>query len=169
MKIKTTTLDKIAALLFFALLTVATLCLGINNKGSHTLFLHKESAPTSPYELISFSAQQKDNNKYLNWSMTSSHDNFYFALERSVDGEHFLVVDLKRGASSPIQGQELRYSFIDREQVTGEKIYYRLRLLEIQATDMANKKAILSEEDMFQNNPMAAITLTNKQTTINNN
>jgi|GEM_PF-5423031 len=164
MKIKTTTLDKIAALLFIALLTVATLCLGINTKRGQTLFPHKEQAPTSPYQLISFSAQQKDNNKYLSWSMTSIHNNFYFALERSADGEHYFVVDLKRGAASPIRGQELRYSFIDRESVSSEKIYYRLRLLEIQATDMANKKAILSEEDMFQNNPMAAITLINKQT-----
>jgi hypothetical protein len=161
MKIKTTTLDKIAALLFFALLTMATLCLGINNKSSHTLLLHAQAAPASPYALLSFNAQQEGNEKFLNWSMNSAHANFYFALERSVDGENYIVIDLRKGQASAEKGQALHYSYIDREAVAGEKVYYRLKLLEIQATDIANKKAILSEENMFERNAMAAITITN--------
>jgi hypothetical protein len=162
MKIKTTTLDKIAALLFFALLTVATLCFGINTQSSHTPFV-TETAPTSPYQLLSFKAEQKDDGKYLDWKMISEHDNFYFALERSVDGENYSVMQLKKGFASPVKGQALHYLFADRETVPGEKIYYRIRLLEVQATDIANKKPILSAENMLEDNALAAVSIINNK------
>jgi hypothetical protein len=152
---KTSILDKIAFFLFFVLLTVATLCFGLKSSG--TISLRQE---TSPYELKSFRVKQLDDKVYVNWLAISTHDNYYFALERSTDGENYSVIELKKGFCSP-GGQKLQYSFIDEEILVSEKIWYRIRLHEIQATDITHKKAILSKEDMFGQNENALVVIKN--------
>lgn len=160
MKVKTTTLDKIAALLLFFLLTLATVCFGIERSKADTTLQKETIAPH--YELIAFSAKQVANKKYINWTVASNQDNYYFLLERSTDGENFTAIHMKKGFISP-KGQQLQYSFIDDESVQAEKFYYRIKLLEVQAFDVTNKKEILSMQDMFAKSSHALISFDNKQ------
>lgn len=161
MKIKTTTLDKIAALLLFFLLTLATVCFGIKRSSSDSL-LQKQLTTVTQYKLVSFTAKQIESKKYLNWSVISTHGNFYFVLERSTDGQDYTVIDLKKGFVSP-KGQKLQYSYIDSGVSAAEKFYYRIRLLEIQAVEGESKKAILSKDDLFAGNDLAIISVNNQQ------
>lgn len=158
---KTTLLDKIAIALFFALLTMATLCFGVKSKDSLSAHMH---TGTTPYELVAFKVQPLNNRNYINWSVISAHGNHYFALERSFDGENYSVIQLKRGFASP-KGQKLQYSFIDEETSSSERTYYRIKLHEVQAMDTNHKKAILSPENMFEKNALASVVINNTKKT----
>jgi hypothetical protein len=156
---KTTALDKIAIFLFFTLLTIATLCFG-NKQVSND----KNKIHVSPYELVSFTAKQISDKNYITWCVISAQQNYFFVLERSLDGENYSIIELKKGFSS--FGKQLQYSFIDSEPQFSEKIYYRIKLHEIQAADPENKKAVLSKENMFEQCKIASVAISNEQNSV---
>jgi len=77
-----------------------------------------------PIELISFSAENKNNINHLTWTTTSETDNDYFEVERSADGINFETIGKVNGAGSTVQVKH--YSFDDKKNIYGV-IYYRLK------------------------------------------
>lgn len=77
-----------------------------------------------PIELLSFSAQLKNNEVELKWSTASETNNDYFTIERATDLERFEAVIKEDGKGTT---KELtRYKAIDRTPLYGRS-YYRLK------------------------------------------
>jgi hypothetical protein len=160
MKIKTSTLDKIAILLFASLMILAILCFGIESRAAGQRRNPSASGQVSPYQLVSFTGRQLEDKKYLNWTVISSRGNYYFVIERSVNGDDFSIIEIKKGFASPGK-QKLSYSCTDPEYLFADNITYRICLYEIQAINGDNDKAILSTENIFEQNENASIVITN--------
>ncbi|MFH2143215.1 MAG: IPT/TIG domain-containing protein, partial [Bacteroidota bacterium] len=77
-----------------------------------------------PIELLSFEAICKDGSNNLIWKTASEHNNDYFTLEKSFDGENFIIISQvpSQGNSNSIQN----YSEIDNIPFNGTN-YYRLK------------------------------------------
>lgn len=114
---KISLIDKIAILLFFFLLTVATLCFGIKSR--------QDNENSSVCTLISLAAKTTGTQNNVNWEITSLSDNYFFILEKSTDNKKFTPVFMKKGCSSLLD-HTLLYSFSESRQKTNEDIYYKL-------------------------------------------
>ncbi len=77
-----------------------------------------------PIELVSFSCNKYNGNTTLYWETASENNNDYFEIERSDDGQFFVVVDVVQGAGN--SNELIEYQWEDRS--TSEKqYYYRLK------------------------------------------
>ena len=65
------------------------------------------------------------NSSQLTWSTASEHDNHGFDIERSADGERWMVIGFQQG-----QGTASEYSFFDQTPLAGAN-YYRLHQLDL--------------------------------------
>ncbi|HEX8516379.1 MAG TPA: hypothetical protein VF868_09290 [Bacteroidia bacterium] len=159
MKRKIKILDKIAILIFLALTTGSVLAIGIRPNLAESIrrTMNKET-DAQEFSLISFKGRSLQGKTYINWTVTCPNANYFFILERSVNGQDFTPVDLKKGAVSPA-GKTLVYSYIDNEAANAETSVYRLCLHEIQAFDADHNKAILSKTNLFSNLSKALITI----------
>jgi hypothetical protein len=77
-----------------------------------------------PIELISFDAKCNNTAVDVKWSTASEHNNYYFSVERSLDGEHWINVFITNGAGN--SNQLINYNWTDSEPVRQES-YYRLK------------------------------------------
>ncbi|MBL0050425.1 MAG: VCBS repeat-containing protein [Bacteroidetes bacterium] len=98
-----------------------------------------------PIELISFSAENKNNINHLTWTTTSETDNDYFEVERSADGINFETIGKVNGAGSTVQVKH--YSFDDKKNIYGV-IYYRLKQVDFNGNNKYS--AIISIENKRQ-------------------
>ncbi|MBA3706619.1 MAG: hypothetical protein H0W84_12190 [Bacteroidetes bacterium] len=81
------------------------------------------STPESSYcELKKFTAQYYDGKVYINWVVNTNINNYYFVLEKSLDGENFKVIDYKKGFSSPVS-EGIAYSYTDCNLTATKRIY----------------------------------------------
>ena len=78
-----------------------------------------------PVTLTRFAATASGPDIRLEWATATEKNNAYFAIERSVDGVHFAILDQIAGHGTISQPQE--YSYLDRQAVSGRALYYRLR------------------------------------------
>jgi hypothetical protein len=81
---------------------------------------------TLPVKLISFSAAKVKSSVQVNWTASSTDENEYFILERSVDGRHFEAVTnhvMVKGIG------EFAYNYSDKP--VSEKTFYRLKLVDV--------------------------------------
>ena len=76
-----------------------------------------------PADFLTFKASFLHNSIVLNWSMGNDIDTKYYAIERSSDREHYLVVDSILGDVNK-QGS---YSFIDHYIPENKTLYYRIK------------------------------------------
>lgn len=77
-----------------------------------------------PIELISFDAICNNNAVDVKWSTASEHNNDYFSVERSWDGENWINVFISSGAGNSTQ--LLDYNWTDNELNRSGR-YYRLK------------------------------------------
>jgi hypothetical protein len=77
-----------------------------------------------PIELISFDANCNNAAVDVKWSTASEHNNYYFSVERSLDGESWINVFISNGAGNSTQ--LLNYYWTDNEPFRQER-YYRLK------------------------------------------
>ncbi|MBI3510364.1 MAG: hypothetical protein HY064_06850 [Bacteroidetes bacterium] len=77
-----------------------------------------------PIEILKFDGMCNGNSVLLNWSTASETNNDFFTVERSVDENNFVAIGTVDGAGN--SSSVLHYSFIDKDDLPGEK-YYRIR------------------------------------------
>ncbi len=77
-----------------------------------------------PITLVSFNGRINDGVTELTWSTATEHNNDFFTVERSEDGEQFIPVATVRGAGQSIASRN--YTATDNFPPAG-KIYYRLK------------------------------------------
>ncbi|MGB6036238.1 MAG: hypothetical protein WBG42_08215, partial [Cryomorphaceae bacterium] len=77
-----------------------------------------------PITLLSFHAEVKDGLVHTNWVTASEHNNDFFTVERSKDGNVWEKVGTVDGAGN--SNTELTYAFVDDDPYSGIS-YYRLR------------------------------------------
>jgi hypothetical protein len=81
---------------------------------------------TLPIELLSFTANCKNNKVSCKWSTASEINNNYFTIERSTDALHFEPIATINGAGN--SNSELNYEYIDSpKDVKTNNTYYRLK------------------------------------------
>lgn len=81
-----------------------------------------------PIRLLSFTASSADQMAWLHWTTTGEQMNDRFEIERSEDGGHFKKISALNGAGSSVKND---YSYHDdMRQLTGQRIYYRLKLVD---------------------------------------
>ena len=76
-----------------------------------------------PVEFLSFNAEKKAQQVYLNWTTASEINNDYFSLERSRNGESWNLIGKVNGKGNSSITQN--YTFVDGEPLN-EICYYRL-------------------------------------------
>jgi hypothetical protein len=80
-----------------------------------------------PVNLVSFEAEYipSRRNVELSWLTLGEQDNAYFEVQRSIDGEHYEVVDVVSGSGTTFDAK--RYTSTDYSPFPGEINYYRLK------------------------------------------
>lgn len=84
-----------------------------------------------PIELISFDANCKNTVVDVNWSTASEHNNDYFSVERSSDGDNWINMFIYSGAGNSTQ--LLNYNWTDNELNRSGR-YYRLKQTDFDGT-----------------------------------
>lgn len=96
---------------------------GAISESDWTNFQMNSDQTALPINLLSFTAQQANNNIVLNWLTASETNNEYFTLERSKDGISFEQIARIGGAGN--SNSVLKYSYTDNTPFSGIS-YYRL-------------------------------------------
>ena len=79
---------------------------------------------------VEFTAEPLDRNVLLRWSTASEENSDYFTIERSIDGENFIVVGQVKAAGS--SQSLLEYEFVDVNAFNAQQFYYyRLKEVDI--------------------------------------
>ncbi|MBI2279657.1 MAG: T9SS type A sorting domain-containing protein [Bacteroidetes bacterium] len=80
-----------------------------------------------PIELLSFTAQQDENNQHvrLNWTTATEINNDFFTLERSLDAINFEQIKTRQGAGN--SNSVIDYVDYDKHPYRGGITYYRLK------------------------------------------
>ena len=118
-----------------------------------------------PIELISFNADRTSEGNICQWSTASETNNDYFQVERSYDGENFLVIGTVRGFGPGTTSETHEYSFLDKDPCNGI-VYYRLRQVDIDmnntTSDVVALNCMRAKEDfvLFPNPAHDKITYT---------
>lgn len=85
-----------------------------------------------PVELISFTAEPKENTVTLSWETATELNNMGFDIERSEDGTSFIKIADVNGKGTTTEKQ--KYTFTDN-QVNGEgELFYRLKQIDYDGT-----------------------------------
>lgn len=89
-----------------------------------------------PVEMLSFTADEEDDNVVLRWVTATETNNDYFIVERSADGVKFFPVATVDGHGTSSMLHE--YSTVDREPLYG-LAYYRLKQVDHNGTYSLSK------------------------------
>jgi len=81
-----------------------------------------------PIELSAFTAKADGGIVKLKWSTLTETNNDYFTLERSIDGQHWEILNTTNGAGTSTQNHS--YLFVDNNPYSGTN-YYRLKQTDI--------------------------------------
>ncbi len=93
--------------------------------------LYRTIQSTIPVELISFSANQIDDNVHLNWQTASELNNRGFEIKRRMESGDWRTIGFKEGYGTTTETQF--YSFID-ENISSGKYQYRLKQIDYDGT-----------------------------------
>ncbi len=106
-----------------------------------------------PVEFIDFEVESTKNNNILNWSTASEKNNDYFTVERSMDGENWVVIQTLSGAGTTSEKSE----YTIRDENFHELTYYRLKQFDFDGTETELKiisaKSVYTEEITAYPNP----------------
>ena len=82
-----------------------------------------------PVSLLSYTLRLAEDKAIISWTVSSEVNNKYFTVERSSNGQDYIVIGKVNGALN--SDNEKNYSFIDEHPVTGLN-YYRLSQVDIE-------------------------------------
>lgn len=96
-----------------------------------------------PVELVTFRAKTQATDTWLTWRTASERNTDYFAIERSIDSEHFITAGTVHS-----QGTAATYRFVDKSVSTLVKgpLYYRLRQVDLDSTAAYSSVQIVTFE-----------------------
>lgn len=115
-------------------------------------FATVQSQTPLPIQLLYFNAEAKAGDVISVWSTSSEINNDHFELERSTDGQEFIMVARINGFGPGVSGHPIHYSYPDKD-ACGTLLYYRLKQVDIDgnhsysrvaAVDCSNKPGIVS-------------------------
>jgi hypothetical protein len=126
-------------------------------------------------EMASFTAeacrQNNEDGVCLNWETKTELNTDYFSVERSEDGENWIVSGKKNAAGN--SSVSLNYDYFDSSPISGIS-YYRLRIFDLNGEQTVSRTITIDKNDqtdfdlMVYPNPVAtSITLTMKDNTAN--
>jgi hypothetical protein len=100
----------------------------------------------------SFELSKIGNTIKLNWQTATEKNNNYFEIQRSIDGIHYDVVALMFAKEDAEKGAAYRYSDQESTKLNADKVYYRLRIIDIKGNSVLldPKKVALSETPIPQ-------------------
>ncbi len=109
-----------------------------------------------PVELTSFTASVATSGIRLEWVTAQELDNSHFEVQRSADASHWEAIGTVKGKGTT---KEISYySFSDLEKPKGDKVYYRLRQVDIGGTYEFSNFIMLSvtgaTSDIFSVSPV---------------
>lgn len=99
---------------------------------------------TSPVELFSFYAEDRNGDVALLWATASEKNNDYFDVERSPDGKKFDAISKIKGNGN--SGTILYYEFTDEYPVYGTS-YYRLKQVDFDGTSEYSEVIAVTRQD----------------------
>lgn len=94
-------------------------------------FTISQAGALLPVTLTTFTATARQKSTLLNWQTASETGNYYFAVERSADGQTFTAIGEVAGAGTSQTVQE--YTFTDNTPQPGTN-FYRLRQVDFDGT-----------------------------------
>lgn len=77
---------------------------------------------TIPLEMLSFEAEKKNKDVFLNWRTTNEHNTSHFDVQRSTDGKQFFTIGAVKSQNKTTLNN---YDFVDKNLPSGT-LYYRL-------------------------------------------
>lgn len=86
-----------------------------------------------PVELVAFRAEEADEGVRLVWETATEEQFKGFIVERSEDGQHFRALGEVAARAQP--GEGARYEWLDRAAPRGVRLYYRLRMQDLDGTE----------------------------------
>ncbi|WP_324671450.1 T9SS type A sorting domain-containing protein [Hymenobacter sp. GOD-10R] len=98
-----------------------------------TLTLSSTSQPL-PVELVRFAVERQGPDGLVRWATASEHDNAYFEVESSVDGQAFHALGRVAGQGTSTTAHT--YQWVDQNlaRYAAEQIYYRLHQVDLDGT-----------------------------------
>jgi hypothetical protein len=78
-----------------------------------------------PVELLSLTVSEYEGNIRVTWNTSSETNNNYFLLERSLDLNKYDLIGKIEGSNN--SNTIKTYSYIDKDNVKGDYVYYRLK------------------------------------------
>ena len=106
-----------------------------------------------PVELLSFEGRALSaTTALLEWRTATEHDNDYFTVERSTNGQDWDPVGVQDGAGN--SATELSYSMVDRA-APGGLCYYRLRQTDLNGTSIWSDVVPVRFSEAVDNRPFA--------------
>jgi hypothetical protein len=104
-------------------------------------FILQSHADALPVKLVSFTGSRIEKDVLLQWNVTDAEHFSHFEVEKGTDARHFNQL----GTVAFAAGSE-RYQFIDTEQlVAAEKLYYRLKMVDLDGTYAYSKIINISD------------------------
>ncbi|WP_462249295.1 LamG-like jellyroll fold domain-containing protein [Ekhidna sp.] len=104
------------------------------------------SAPL-PVDLVAFQAKRIENINRLTWSTATEINNEHFEILRSIDQDHWRVIDIVDSKSpSGNSNSVLSYSYIDIEIFSSEQVFYRLKQVDFDGTETLSQIVEISIE-----------------------
>ena len=85
--------------------------------------------PPLPVELVSFSGECIDNHAFLQWEVEAEEDIHHYQIERSIDGQQWLIVGSEKPTS--IQSPRKIYTHTSWEFLNNLEVYYRLKIVDL--------------------------------------
>jgi len=116
-------------------------------------------------ELKKISATYNSGKVYLNWLVNTNISNYYFVLEKSIDGGNtFNTIQVQKGFPCPIAIKEgLLYSYIDEKLTVTSRIY---RLKAVQPIKNGQKLLLYTaSKNILKDNEKALLTVKNDNRT----
>ena len=107
---------------------------------------YSNSSSTLPIELLSFTAQYKNEKIAIQWQTATEYNNAYFTLERSIDADVFTAIANIQGAGNSNQIQTYQYE--DKDMNLNSTIYYRLRQTDFDGTFSYSKIISLNTQEV---------------------
>lgn len=108
-----------------------------------------------PVELVSFTAEVKDNKVLLNWQTATEVNNYGFEIERRFDEGEWSNIGFVEGQGTSISPKS--YTYTDKNLLSGNKFQYRLKQID---TDGSSEYSNIVEVEiapyhyeLFQNYP----------------
>ncbi len=93
--------------------------------------------------LQSFELIKSGNTIKINWQTATEKNNNYFEIQRSIDGIQYDVIALMFAKEDAEKGAAYRYNDQEFAKFNAEKVYYRLRII-----DMTGKSVLLDPKKL---------------------